>query len=141
MPHCHFVLMSLAIGVASNSESMGFDDKSKEGATTPETHHHAGKYAATDDESGDEKGPGLSRHMSESSVALTEDDDDDVDRKIELGPQFTLKEQLEKDKVNLLSSSSFLGFVILKDLCFVHLCVCVSFMYVYVVFCLRPLGR
>jgi len=50
--------------------------------------------------SGDERGKGkLSRHMSDSSVAATEDDDDDVDKKIDVGPQFTLKEQLEKDKV------------------------------------------
>ncbi|AES92714.1 rho GDP-dissociation inhibitor 1 isoform X1 [Medicago truncatula] len=49
--------------------------------------------------SGNEKGKGqLSRHMSDSSVAATEDDDDDVDKKIDVGPQFTLKEQLEKDK-------------------------------------------
>ncbi|XP_057415945.1 rho GDP-dissociation inhibitor 1-like [Lotus japonicus] len=40
----------------------------------------------------------LSRHVSESSIAITEDDDDDLERKIELGPQVTLKEQLEKDK-------------------------------------------
>jgi len=51
--------------------------------------------------SGNEKGKGqLSGHMSDSSVAATEDDDDDVDKKIDVGPQFTLKEQLEKDKVH-----------------------------------------
>ncbi|XP_004507637.1 rho GDP-dissociation inhibitor 1-like [Cicer arietinum] len=50
------------------------------------------------EESGDERGTRLSRHMSESSIAETEDDDDHVDRNIDLGPQFTLKEQLEKDK-------------------------------------------
>ncbi|GAU14688.1 hypothetical protein TSUD_203370 [Trifolium subterraneum] len=49
------------------------------------------------EESGEPKA-GLSRHMSEGSIAVPEDDDDDVERKIDLGPQFTLKEQLEKDK-------------------------------------------
>jgi Rho GDP-dissociation inhibitor len=52
------------------------------------------------EESGSERKAGLSRHMSEGSIAAAEDDDDDVERKIDLGPQFTLKEQLEKDKVH-----------------------------------------
>ncbi|KAK7262107.1 hypothetical protein RJT34_29667 [Clitoria ternatea] len=47
-----------------------------------------------DDESGDEKGS-----MAERSIAGTEvDEDDDVERKLDLGPQCSLKEQLEKDK-------------------------------------------
>ncbi|CAK8564439.1 unnamed protein product [Lathyrus sativus] len=50
------------------------------------------------EESGNEPTKNISRHMSESSMAATEEDDDDVERKIDLGPQFTLKEQLEKDK-------------------------------------------
>ncbi|CAI8611686.1 unnamed protein product [Vicia faba] len=49
-------------------------------------------------EDANERKTNISRHMSESSIAATEDEDDDVDRKIDLGPQFTLKEQLEKDK-------------------------------------------
>lgn len=53
------------------------------------------------EESGNEPRKDISRHMSESSIAATEEDDDDVERKIDLGPQFTLKEQLEKDKVHL----------------------------------------
>lgn len=94
------LLMSLAIGVVSKSESMGFDDKGNEGAEVSET-HHAGK-TATDEESGDEeKGGTLRRYRSESSIAATEDEDDDEERKIELGPQCTLKEQLEKDKVGV----------------------------------------
>ncbi|MCI17287.1 rho GDP-dissociation inhibitor 1-like, partial [Trifolium medium] len=52
----------------------------------------------SDHEESGERKPGLGRHMSEGSIAAAEDDDDDVDRKIDLGPQFTLKEQLEKDK-------------------------------------------
>lgn len=35
----------------------------------------------------------------ESSHIAAEDEEEYVERKIELGPQFTLKEQLEKDKV------------------------------------------
>ncbi|XP_061340779.1 rho GDP-dissociation inhibitor 1-like [Gastrolobium bilobum] len=88
--------MSLAIGVVSNSESMGFDDKFKDNEGAEDTSRVV--KTATDEESGDEGGGTLSRYRSESSIAATEDEDDDEDRKIELGPQCTLKEQLEKDK-------------------------------------------
>lgn len=60
------------------------------------------------EESGNEPRKDISRHMSESSIAATEEDDDDVERKIDLGPQFTLKEQLEKDKVHFFFFPSFL---------------------------------
>ncbi|KAG2328604.1 hypothetical protein Bca4012_037677 [Brassica carinata] len=40
----------------------------------------------------------LSRMNSESSLSPTEDDEEDEDRKPELGPMIALKEQLEKDK-------------------------------------------
>ncbi|MED6157094.1 Rab GDP dissociation inhibitor alpha [Stylosanthes scabra] len=83
--------MSLAIGVPSKS-TMGFEE------TTPDTHQRSGKGAATDYESADEPSPSLCWHKSESSVALTEDEEDDLDANIELGPQCTLKQQLEKDK-------------------------------------------
>ncbi|KAJ7946374.1 rho GDP-dissociation inhibitor 1 [Quillaja saponaria] len=90
--------MSLAIGVVSNSKSMGFDneaagDKNAEVSAAKNT----GK-AATDEESGDEHGLDLGRQKSETSIYATEDEEDDEGRKIELGPQCTLKEQLEKDK-------------------------------------------
>ncbi|XP_045816323.1 rho GDP-dissociation inhibitor 1-like isoform X1 [Trifolium pratense] len=52
----------------------------------------------SDHEESGERKAALGRHMSEGSIAAAEDDDDDVERKIDLGPQFTLKEQLEKDK-------------------------------------------
>lgn len=42
---------------------------------------------------------GMFRQMSESSIYGTEDEEDDEGRKIEVGPQYTLKEQFEKDKV------------------------------------------
>ncbi|XP_050212428.1 rho GDP-dissociation inhibitor 1-like [Mercurialis annua] len=42
---------------------------------------------------------GMSRQMSESSIYGTDqEEEEDDERKIELGPQYTLKEQLEKDK-------------------------------------------
>ncbi|PWA53479.1 immunoglobulin E-set superfamily protein [Artemisia annua] len=41
----------------------------------------------------------INRNMSESSVSITEDDDDeDVHGKLEIGPRKTLKEQYEADK-------------------------------------------
>lgn len=50
----------------------------------------------------------VSRQMSESSLYTTEDEEEDeTNNKIELGPQCTLKEQFEKDKVFL---SAFLHF-------------------------------
>lgn len=88
--------MSLAIGVvSSSSKSMGFDDKDNE--TTETSSHEETKRS---EENVDEP-TGMSRTMSESSIYATEDDEDDEGKKIELGPQFTLKEQLEKDKVCL----------------------------------------
>nr|GLL45669.1 rho GDP-dissociation inhibitor 1-like [Ipomoea trifida]GMD83033.1 rho GDP-dissociation inhibitor 1 [Ipomoea batatas]GMD91751.1 rho GDP-dissociation inhibitor 1 [Ipomoea batatas] len=80
--------MSLAVGVASSSGSMG------EGAgEVSET-----KLVA---ESGNE-GEGekkVPRNMSESSNYTTEDEEDeDTESKIELGPQVSLKDQIEKDK-------------------------------------------
>ncbi|KAK7412715.1 hypothetical protein VNO78_04283 [Psophocarpus tetragonolobus] len=80
---------------------MGFDDnvKDKEGAGDVDASRaHAGKTVTDHEESGDEGGGTLSRYRSESSIAATEDEDDYEERKIELGPQCTLKEQLEKDK-------------------------------------------
>ncbi|KAH0969962.1 hypothetical protein GBA52_022118 [Prunus armeniaca] len=47
----------------------------------------------------DQSSTGLVREPSESSMYVTEDDDDDDEvKKIELGPQCTLKEHIEKDK-------------------------------------------
>ncbi|KAJ1405537.1 Rho protein GDP-dissociation inhibitor [Sesbania bispinosa] len=80
---------------------MGFDDdKNNEGPET-ETQHNMGKTPIAE-ESGDEHETSLSRHMSESSIAVTEDDDDDVDKKIELGPQDD--ESLRRWKEQLLGS-------------------------------------
>lgn len=76
---------------------MGLDDKDKSnesevsGETMPKT--------PPNEENVDEQSGGMSRQMSENSISVTEDEEDDEDRKIELGPQYTLKEQFEKDKV------------------------------------------
>lgn len=91
------LLMSLAVGVDSSSKNMGLDDKDKSnesevsGETMPKT--------PPNEENVDEQSGGMSRQMSENSISVTEDEEDDEDRKIELGPQYTLKEQFEKDKV------------------------------------------
>ena len=41
----------------------------------------------------------LGRQMSESSICATEEEEEDDDSKLQLGPQYTIKEHLEKDKV------------------------------------------
>ncbi|GAV65211.1 Rho_GDI domain-containing protein [Cephalotus follicularis] len=86
--------MSLSVGVDSDTKDMGFDEKVNEednsASKTPKT--------PPNEENVEEHG-GMSRHMSESSICATEDEDEhEEERKIELGPQVTLKEQFEKDK-------------------------------------------
>ncbi|KAG6572250.1 Rho GDP-dissociation inhibitor 1, partial [Cucurbita argyrosperma subsp. sororia] len=77
--------MSLAVGAALDSKNMGFDENREEGDTLDS--HGKGNE---DEKIGDQ--------MSENSVYATEDEGDDEGTKIELGPQLTLKEELEKDK-------------------------------------------
>lgn len=56
----------------------------------------------------DPKGQGtLSRKNSHSSLCPTEDDEEDEDKKLELGPMIALKEQFEKDKVFFISHPVF----------------------------------
>ncbi|CAL5342330.1 unnamed protein product [Camellia sinensis] len=79
--------MSLAVGAVSCSNNMGLDEN-KEG----------GEKSGVQ-ESGDESELNMKRNMSDSSFYATEDEDEDeYGNKIQLGPQCTLKEQLEKDK-------------------------------------------
>ncbi|KAJ6912265.1 rho GDP-dissociation inhibitor 1 [Populus alba x Populus x berolinensis] len=93
--------MSLEVGVDSNTKSMGFDEKNKdevlETKATTKTPPNEEEHNVDEPKSG-----GISRKMSQSSLYATdqeeEDDDESHERKIELGPQYTLKEQLEKDK-------------------------------------------
>ncbi|XP_021664357.1 rho GDP-dissociation inhibitor 1 isoform X2 [Hevea brasiliensis] len=76
---------------------MGFDEHGNEEVsetkTTPKTSPDGEEYQLDAHKSG-----GMSREMSESSIHATEEEEEDEERKIELGPQYTLKEQLEKDK-------------------------------------------
>ena len=108
------LLMSLEVGVNSNTRSMGFDEKNKEEvsetAATTKTPPNEEEHNVDEP-----KSAGISRKMSESSIYGTdqeeEDDEETNERKIELGPQYTLKEQLEKDKVCL-------SFLFSTSLCF-----------------------
>ncbi|KAL0321087.1 UNVERIFIED_CONTAM: Rho GDP-dissociation inhibitor 1 [Sesamum radiatum] len=80
--------MSLAVGVASSSKGMGFDENKAEGSEANKDH-----------ESGGDNEGSISRKMSDTSLYTTEDEDDeDTETKIQLGPQCTLKELSEKDK-------------------------------------------
>ncbi|XP_022723963.1 rho GDP-dissociation inhibitor 1-like [Durio zibethinus] len=88
--------MSLAVGEDSSSESMGFDQDGGDDTEVSET-KPASKMPPNEDNV-EEIHPGISKNASESSLCPTEEEDDDEERKIELGPQCTLKEQLEKDK-------------------------------------------
>lgn len=75
--------MSLAVGVVSSSKSMGFDNK--EGAENIDVSETKSTAKTPANEGGGD---------------ATEDDGEEYeDGKIELGPQCSLKEQLEKDKV------------------------------------------
>ena len=95
-----FLLMSLAIGVVSSSKNMGFDGN-KDGNKEVDKSNKAGTITKPEGNDDETRGK-IEREMSESSLCATEDEDEnesDVEGNIELGPQFTIKEQLEKDKV------------------------------------------
>ncbi|KAM1008972.1 hypothetical protein ACFX2J_005319 [Malus domestica] len=82
--------MSLAVGLVSSSKNMGLDDEN-----AAEVSH---KTEKTGEASADQLSTGMVRSPSEGSLCQTEEEDDDDEvKKIELGPQFTLKEQIEKD--------------------------------------------
>ncbi|KAK4439420.1 Rho GDP-dissociation inhibitor 1 [Sesamum alatum] len=89
--------MSLAVGAVSSSKSMGFDENKgdgKEGNTVSGTGPNHPDLEVEPDSVGV-----VNRQMSENSLYTTEDEEDeDTESKIELGPQCTLKELSEKDK-------------------------------------------
>lgn len=88
--------MSLEVGAVSSSENMDICKNKQDGDDLGET--------SEIEESGDEEAEKLHRRSkSEHSCYATEDEDDDDEHhnKIQVGPQFTLKEQFEKDKVFL----------------------------------------
>ncbi|XP_059662914.1 rho GDP-dissociation inhibitor 1-like isoform X1 [Cornus florida] len=77
--------MSLAVEAVSSSKNMEIDKK---------------KEKSEVQESGDESEieDDVKTTVSEASMYATEDEEDEEGNKIQLGPQHTLKEQLEKDK-------------------------------------------
>ncbi|GAB4825258.1 Rab GDP dissociation inhibitor alpha [Ancistrocladus abbreviatus] len=88
----------------SSSSKMGFDEDKKNGENSGSTERLNGNVSkevvevnTTENEETGERF-GLGRQMSEASLYATEEEEDDEGRNIDLGPQFTLKEQLEKDK-------------------------------------------
>ncbi|KAA8520180.1 hypothetical protein F0562_014436 [Nyssa sinensis] len=89
--------MSLAVGLVSSSKTMGFDENKNE--TKDDTKVSETNKTVTNPEDEDEPAQKFGRQMSEGIICPTEEEDEeDVERNIVLGPQCTLKEQLEKDK-------------------------------------------
>ncbi|XP_043691967.1 rho GDP-dissociation inhibitor 1-like [Telopea speciosissima] len=84
--------MSLVIGVASSSKNMGFDER-KDG----EEENRLPPPSPTPTEEALGGGEKYNRQMSETSLYGTEEEDEE-EGKIELGPQYTLKAQIEKDQ-------------------------------------------
>ncbi|KAF6161940.1 hypothetical protein GIB67_014142 [Kingdonia uniflora] len=79
-----------AVSTSSSSSNMGFDEEKK----NAEEEVGGGGVGV-----GDGVGEKYDRQMSEASCYATEDDDEEDEvGKIVLGPQRTLKEELEKDK-------------------------------------------
>ncbi|CAN0897499.1 Rho GDP-dissociation inhibitor 1 [Linum grandiflorum] len=72
----------------SSSSNMGLDENKNEGSS---------EEIERNKESGDEGAEKITKDMSQASLD-DDDDDEEAAHKIELGPQQTLKEQLEKDK-------------------------------------------
>uniref|UniRef100_A0A9I9DPW5 Rho GDP-dissociation inhibitor 1-like n=1 Tax=Cucumis melo TaxID=3656 RepID=A0A9I9DPW5_CUCME len=77
---------------------MGFDEKDKDGKQEDASPNLLEHKKGEDEEQEVVPSSGMSRKMSESSICATEEEDDEDGRKIELGPQYTLKELNEKDK-------------------------------------------
>ncbi|GAA0150094.1 G-protein modulator [Lithospermum erythrorhizon] len=86
--------MSLGVGVVSSSKNMVFDGKKNGG-------EGSNKGVADLDKEIEQESVGeniISRQMSECSIYTTDNDEEDFEGKIQLGPKVTLKEQYEKDK-------------------------------------------
>lgn len=82
---------------------MGLDSKPDEsGALEPKTES---KAAPNEEEN---QTAAITRKLSEASLTATEDEEEDgEERELELGPQRTLKEEFEKDKVMIFLLDSF----------------------------------
>lgn len=100
---CFLADMSFATGALSCSKNMGLEHKmgnaekngilmAREGETEENSER---KHAGKEEE--------INRQMSETSLYATEEEEEDDDGKdgkgIDLGPQVSLKDQMEKDKV------------------------------------------
>lgn len=81
--------MSLAVGAVSSSNNM-VDENREEGENS-----NVAVGAAEPANPQEEQRPNRYVNVSETD----EEDDDDKEEDIQLGPQYTLKEQIEKDKV------------------------------------------
>ncbi|KAG8647372.1 rho GDP-dissociation inhibitor 1 [Manihot esculenta] len=90
--------MSLAVGAASSTKIMGLDEQSNEEVSETKATEKTSPDGEEEHQHDEPKTGGISRQMSDGSVCPTEEEEEDEERKIELGPQYTLKEQLEKDK-------------------------------------------
>lgn len=93
--------MSLAVGATSSSKTMGHERDEKNSESGEKADVGADSRAKTpkieESADGDPEGK-IHKSASEGSIGATEDEEDDEGRKLELGPQYTLKEQFEKDK-------------------------------------------
>ncbi|KAI4371170.1 hypothetical protein MLD38_019436 [Melastoma candidum] len=90
--------MSLAVGATASSDSknMGHhDDKDAEGRAGVEPVEATEKGA---EDKADGSVGRIHRSPSEGSFYATDNEEDEEGRKLELGPQCTIKEHLEKDK-------------------------------------------
>ncbi|KAG9455154.1 hypothetical protein H6P81_008058 [Aristolochia fimbriata] len=87
--------MSMAVGAASTSKTMGFDAREE----SPKEENGA-PYGATTEHLDDEPDK-YDGQMSEVSCYATEEEEDEVGKNSKnfvLGPQISLKQQIEKDK-------------------------------------------
>ncbi|CAH8291266.1 unnamed protein product [Eruca vesicaria subsp. sativa] len=82
-------------GAVSSSRDMGFDDNNKKDGDDGNTSKAASSHQ--NDGTDDEGAGSLGRQMSEASLSAAEEEEDE-DSKLQLGPQYTIKEHLEKDK-------------------------------------------
>ena len=82
---------------------MGFDDNKEGGETSCEK-----KHGRENQDEGEKMGTQPSDLDHHHASTDHEEEDDDQGSKLQLGPQYTLKEQLEKDKVCVLMVKSII---------------------------------
>lgn len=88
----------LIVHIVSSSKAMGFVEKQESDDQKDQNIENSGADVEVEDSAWVAK---IDRNMSQSSVNVIEDEEDeDVQGKIEIGPRRTLKEQYEADKVS-----------------------------------------